>query len=143
MKAVDKLFKYGGGAAYTETELDDMCGEIESLRAQLEAQSGEAEEAAYLCSNCGPIAHTEVDALDQTLGCTRCNGVMWGDDGITIEPLYTSPPAAKVPDKITPEEAVRCNGYNGEDLTEEEANGFADGWNTCRKAMLSAQEGEK
>jgi hypothetical protein len=44
----------------------------------------------WLCSKCGPLHYDEVDAVDQTIGCTRCGGVMWSDDDITISPLYTT-----------------------------------------------------
>ncbi|EMU1126930.1 hypothetical protein WM508_004840 [Citrobacter koseri] len=46
--------------------------------------------------------------------------------------LYTAPPAAVVPDEMTPQQASRS--YGGE------VRGYRDGWNACRAAMLQGDK---
>lgn len=52
----------------------------------------------WLCSKCGPLHYNEVDAVDQTVGCTRCGGVM------TVTPLYTTDHAEELAKAL---EAIR------------------------------------
>lgn len=61
--------------------------EAERLKKLEEEAQGQDQEYTLRCSVCGPISQNDVEFLDQTVGCTKCGGVEWGDDGITIKPL--------------------------------------------------------
>lgn len=128
MKAVDKLFKYGGGAAYTETELDDICGEIESLRAQLA-------ELTEVNSKWHDYAKNE--------GVRRQGEIKAAIDGL-------NPPAAKVPEctwRCDDDESSMWEGSCGAAWYFESGGPVENEQNYCPscggKCVLSAQEGEK
>jgi len=67
------------------------------------------------------------------------------DSSVMHEPEF-APAPAKVPEATLPEEAhdraQEAFGGDYPEFNEDEANGFADGWNACIKAMLKSQGGE-
>ena len=59
--------------------------------------------------------------------------IVAADGEVLVQPLYTAPPAPVVPDEMTKRKA--CSEYSGRI---EVIEGYRNGWNACRAAMLQA-----
>ncbi|CZU80258.1 Uncharacterised protein [Enterobacter hormaechei] len=94
-----------------------QCGEASSL-ARIALASLEAEPVAWLLSGGGAKNNVSFDS-----------GNAYADPLREVTPLYTAPPApVSVPDAMDGQGGVCCEVS------------YADGWNSCRAAMLQGAE---